>query len=1551
MTVPSSGDEVITVVREQSSRVLETYRIDPGLIVEHFNNERRITQGGYGDRQVYELVQNGADELRETPGGGDIHIVLTPTVLYCANEGSPVTPAGAETILRMSVSRKRGGQIGRFGVGVKSVLSVTDTPQFFSTSGSFGFDLDWSREQIRLVQPDVVDTPVLRMARPINREQEVATDPVLAELLSWATTVVRLPLKPGRADRLGKDLAQFPFEFQLFSPQVTTVILDDRRRPGHPVVRRLSHSVRGDFHSIQDELPSSDEITRHWRVFTATHEPGETARGAAGELHDRPRIDVSWAVPVNAKGAPSTGARGRFWAYFPTNYTTLLRGILNAPWKTSEDRQNLYKDNEFNEELVVAAARLVVTALPELVTPDDPADYLGLLPGRGRESPQFADEELTEAIWRLAAELPSLPDQNGVLRVPAELSLHPEGLQREWLNLWAGHPGRPVDWCHHSIEQRERRSRVELIRRRAEAEVASTRAWLEALVQDGTPAASVVAVRIAGAMKNTDHPLYEEASTARILLTEDHGFVAAGTGRVYRRASDDGLADDLVYVHPEVCADPDGLEALVELGVHLADAKGRLAAVVGQGFDGYGHEQWTALWDLTREVPARQVAEVLGRVPNATRTLQVRTVAGRFRSIDECLLPGRVVPADGSRDGAVAVDTEFHRTSLGFLEALGLRATPQPGHDPAEEFWFDDYRQWLLDRHLATLSPTAPRPRLASVHVTGARTAGPLRLMSELSEEGRAAFIAALPEDGLVENWTLQIGQSTARSGVPSPLVWMLRTRGLLRTTRGLTPVASAVGPALQEHGELLPVARLPEHLVRLLGLPERLSTVPQEVWAALLHEVATSTDEERIGATYALALRSKTPWPQGVQTRCRVGDTWGTRPDAEIAVASTRADFELLVREEVPALLAPSPEDADAMVQAWGMQHVADVVEEETRYVASAEPRLLVEEFPHLRVTHSKQIAGRRAVACAELERIVRTPAGMTATPVEVAVEDNDVLVLDPEDDLALLAAVDRALNLGLGVAGCRSIIDRRERQRNDERMQRARRSADNAEKILNLVGEEALRRGLPQGLVESDAAAHGRSPDARRVAELAMNAHGDDILRHHTKDLTARFPEMPAAFQGSSASRRLVAELGLPESYAGVKVSAPPAEEVVDGPTVYPKLHPYQEKLTANMVRLLTRVQPGRAMLCLPTGAGKTRVAVEAVIDVVRQEGLRGPVLWIAQSEELCEQAVQSWKFVWSAVGPKQRLTISRLWSGNAATEVRGNPHLVVATDAKLERCLDTDEYAWLREPAMVIVDEAHTSISARYTALLRSLGLTHATTRRPLVGLTATPFRSTNEEETRRLVDRYGALRLDDGVFEGDAYAALQELGMLARVDHRELSGATITLTEEELLVSGSFQGLATSAEERLALDDDRNKRLLEEILTMPAEWPVLVFAASVNHAKLLAAMLNGKGVSAASIDASMPAGRRRDVVHRFREGGIRILTNYGVLAQGFDAPATRAVVVARPTYSPNSYQQMIGRGLRGPNNGGSARCLVLNVRDNILNFGEELVFSRFEHLWSR
>ncbi|MEU3760873.1 DEAD/DEAH box helicase [Streptomyces albogriseolus] len=1573
---------VISTILEQSSRVLQTYEVDPGLIPEHANGERRITQGGYGDRQLFELVQNAADEIADQPGG-TVQVVLTDAHLYCANEGSPMTPEGAETILRMSMSRKRGGQIGRFGVGVKSVLVVTDAPQFFSRTGSFGFNREWSFQKILSV-PGVrerlgerFEAPVLRMARPLDDATERAADPVLDELLGWATTVVRLPLLKGAAGRLALDMhggrtdagstrEEFPIGFQLLSPHVAKVVLEDRR-PRSTVRRVLTTKQSGDLHTVIEERTDRPTTSARWRVFSTTHEPGPEARADAGELHDRLALDLAWAVPALEKD-PKSGllvsprGRGRFWSFFPTKYEMSLSGILNGAWKTNEDRQNLLDSSAFNEEMIRVSADLVVDSLPRLAPAEDPAAYLPLLPGRVKEAISWADAFLTQEIWGKAAVRPSLPDQEGVLRVPRMLRIPPrldKDRALDWLRMWHESPGRPSDWLHPYAEADVLRAgKVEHILGAAGHKRAGVREWLEALVECGTAEASAAAIRILAAMIEARSPHAEEARKAKIVLTEEHGLVAPVPGQVFRRSDEGGLRESLTYVVSEIARDRDLASALNLLGIREADAEGRFISVLDRGFDDYTGTQWERFWDLFRQAGGRRLAHtVLRHVPDAREKLRVRTADQKFRPVRDCMLPGAVVHAE--REPSIAVDTKFHSDDLAFFRDIGLRERPTSSTQPEGEAWFEEYREAVHASYLRTLNPGTPRPGINRMKLEGSPIGGPLHFFRSLSEESRAAFLKALPDDAVVDNWTRQIGaQTSTRRAVASPIRWMLRKYGTVSTSKGIKPLTEAVGPQLAAYRDVLPVADISPEKARKLRLPTSVDEVPAEHWEALLSQVLRSEDDAFVGNTYVMLTRFEAAFPEDSLTRCRIGDAWGSRPDEEITVAVGTTEYRALRAEQLPALLVATPEDAELMVERWAMKRFADALTKETREVVDGDPIALVDLYPALRQRLSGGNRNTVIQRCGELEEVTRTENGTKARPLDAVRQGDTIKVRVPLAPEPMLRLIDRELGLGLGAAGCRAVLEHQERMARDSKIKAAVEAVRDAEdvvaKIEALIGADALRAGLPDGLMEAELrVTGGAEPSGHRIAQMAFNAHGDGVLQHHARDIQARFPNAPVSYGGSSQAVAFVSGLRLPMTFAGSRTPTPPAFETVEGPRDFPRLHDYQEELVRNITTLLDRLAPQRAMLSLPTGAGKTRVTSEAVIRWVKRVGdLGGPLLWIAQTEELCEQAVQSWKFVWSKVGAERPLTISRLWSSHEVGNVVENPHLVVATDAKLERCLGTDQYAWLRQAALVVVDEAHTAISKRYTEILGRLGLTQYETGRHLLGLTATPFRNTNEDETRRLVTRFGNRRLDEGVFpSGDPYRDLQEWGMLAQVEHRTLTGGRIELTRDERTHAERMAMLSRAAEQRLADDHARSRRIVDEVANLPTNWPTLLFATSVDHAKYLAAMLNDRGIRAAAVDSTTSAQDRRRRIEDFRAGRIRVLTNYGVLTQGFDAPATRVVVVARPVYSTNVYQQMIGRGLRGPKNGGKQTCLILNVDDNIANFDTKLAFTQFEHLWSR
>jgi superfamily II DNA or RNA helicase len=294
----------------------------------------------------------------------------------------------------------------------------------------------------------------------------------------------------------------------------------------------------------------------------------------------------------------------------------------------------------------------------------------------------------------------------------------------------------------------------------------------------------------------------------------------------------------------------------------------------------------------------------------------------------------------------------------------------------------------------------------------------------------------------------------------------------------------------------------------------------------------------------------------------------------------------------------------------------------------------------------------------------------------------------------------------------------------------------------------------------------------------------------------------------------------------------------------------------------------------------------------------------------------------------------------------------HVVVCTYQSLASRLNWAHYKWLLGAHAVVIDEAHGSTAPSYTEILHAFGLTAQKSERHLIGLTATPFRGSgfDEEETRWLANRYGQKRFDQGTMQDeDPYVHLQARGILARVDHQVLEGREIQLSDEELEHLAQYKVLPSSAEQRLGDDDARNEALVKSIAATDDSWPILLFATSVSHAQLMAALLSLSGIVSKAISGSTDPGARRHYISEFKAGRIRVLTNYGVLTTGFDAPAVRALVIARPVYSRGLYQQMVGRGLRGPKNGGKDRCLIVNVADNVAQYGDRLAFRDFEHLW--
>ncbi len=1534
---------VAAAVEEQSRTALGTYRHEPRRMGQDANIERSISEGAYARRQLFEMIQNAADAMRE--GAGRCEVVLTSGSLYVANSGEPFTVDGVVALMGTHDSVKRDDQIGRFGLGFKSLLAVTDSPRVFSRSGSFVFDKRESERQLTHIVPGLPHYPVMRWARAVDPTDASRGDPVLMSLMKWATTVIVAPVHRSR-DALAEGIRKFPAEFLLFSQHVERLGLEDRDTSGAARTITLGRDDKGGL--VLDDAGRRSV----WVVRSQRHQPSKKALEDGGYAAARGSVDVTWAAPL--EGAPK--GVGTFWAYLPTSSGTTLSGIVNAPWKLADDRESLLA-GPFNDEILTQVLpRLVGDALPGLHRHDRPILVLDVLPARGKEARNHADDVLNDPVMRAVSERQCIPTLAGGLRHPKRVRLHPEGLTTDELTLWASACPDPDNWTSHAVLSNEHRSKVTRLLAYHGCGAASLREWVEHLVKDPTVAGSAAAVELVAALIKRLPEQRHELTKARVLLLDDGSVDGCRRGQVFLPGG--GERSGRLTIDPVLAADSAVVRALGSLGIEIFDSAGELRSELTEP-----SIRWERVWAASRKNTVDEseaiFRDVLG--DQLLDQLRVRTYSGKWKGPGSVLLAGEVIPPDGSRDGDFLVDPRFHQQDLDLLIRLGLVSTPCRLVSPPMEPW----REARLNEVRAQLRRQTGKSNLAdsAIDIDEGRALWPLDTLSRLSDSGRCALtervMLQLAGD---ERWRVtHIGGAFKQGWVPDMTWFHLRKHGRLHTQIGVQPISRC----LRWNDELveidgveqpLPFVRpsVTDEQAEALGLkhgPEELSAPD---WSEILDEARAWPDHRRF-LVYAWAAFVGQPPPERI--RAQRGPGFAEVPPSQCAVTWRRDVFDSLVAAQVPSVLAVSEGDFQVLRDNWKMPDGEDMLTETVDYELAGEAYPLLDRFPPLRLSLDQTQQDFMVQPCKRLEVLTSTPGGQQSRPLPQYLDERTIFVT-AEDERAVLGQVARALDATFKPD---VILRRMEEQRRNKLRQDIAATPDVLEKMLLAIGVEDLRAAVPAAALAGLRHDADRELEDREVAQLALAVEGYGILQAHASGLKRKGLDPPSTWAGKRTAREWVRELGFPVEFAGFSGRSREAEMEVEGPPVLGELHDYQRGIADRVQALLDPAgEMRRGLLALPTGAGKTRVAVQALVEHMSRCETDIRILWLAETDELCEQATQTWSQVWRAMGrPGTPMTLSRLWASNEPNERDGH-QVVVASLAKLDSVVQRnngdwqESYGWLMNPAIIVVDEAHRSIGQQYTRTLSALGGTRnvAEMTIPLLGLTATPFRGFNDRETEQLAGRYHRNLLDDGVFPGDdVYGYLQDQEVLARVTHRELRGADLELTEDEIAHATQMRRLPESVENRLGKNDQRNNEIVRSVLEMPDNDTALLFATSVENAKVLAALLTYHGVEARAVAGTTDAHARRRYVEDFKAKRVRVLTNYNVFTEGFDVPKVDAVFITRPTFSPNVYQQMIGRGLRGPLNGGKANVLIVNVADNLTNFGETLAFRHFEHIWGR
>ena len=349
--------------------------------------------------------------------------------------------------------------------------------------------------------------------------------------------------------------------------------------------------------------------------------------------------------------------------------------------------------------------------------------------------------------------------------------------------------------------------------------------------------------------------------------------------------------------------------------------------------------------------------------------------------------------------------------------------------------------------------------------------------------------------------------------------------------------------------------------------------------------------------------------------------------------------------------------------------------------------------------------------------------------------------------------------------------------------------------------------------------------------------------------------------------------------------------------------RLRPYQKSAVNSVMSRFKEKGERRMLLYLPTGAGKTVIAT-FIIKALR-ESLRGfgKTLFVAHRQEILDQTARTLR---------QHLPNADVQVEQGERIADGNADITVASVQSLVRRKERyDPKAF----SLIICDECHRALAPSWGEVIDYF-CNEAAQDTLLLGMTATPRRS----------DGKSALEVFGQTAFEISRTDLEDLGFL--VPMRYFTVQTELSLDKIKLSGGDFQVNALSKVMNRA---ECRALAVKAWMEQGAGKRTIVFCAGVEHAGNLADDFQSLGIRAEKIDGKTK--ERANVLQRFAKGEIQILTNYGVLTEGFDDPGVTCILMARPTTSPLVYTQCIGRGLRcAP---AKTACTVIDLVDRSTN----------------
>lgn len=365
-------------------------------------------------------------------------------------------------------------------------------------------------------------------------------------------------------------------------------------------------------------------------------------------------------------------------------------------------------------------------------------------------------------------------------------------------------------------------------------------------------------------------------------------------------------------------------------------------------------------------------------------------------------------------------------------------------------------------------------------------------------------------------------------------------------------------------------------------------------------------------------------------------------------------------------------------------------------------------------------------------------------------------------------------------------------------------------------------------------------------------------------------------------------------------------------------------------------------RTLLVLPTGGGKTLTAAYWLLRNAVDQNKK--ILWLAHRHLLLEQAAEAFaRNAYTDTMVNRTVFNYRIISGmhDKPVHIQKTDRILIASKDSMIRSLDKLKN-WLNgEEIYLVIDEAHHAVAKSYKKIIQYVA--DHTKSMKLLGLTATPFRTSEDEQ--------GALKqvfTDDIVYKTDLDTLIKK-GILATptfIDCNTNIQFTEHLGVQALKSIENLDTLPENIANDIADNKERNRIIVEEYLHNYEKYgQTIVFALNKVHAIALNKLFNEKG-KAYSIRSEFIISEVQDMItgitisnadnerkiEAYRNGEIQVLINVNILTEGTDLPKTHTVFLTRPTVSTTLMTQMVGRALRGMKAGGTKEAYIVSFVDD-------------------